>query len=84
MGDVLGDISARRGKIVGMENRKSIVAVEAQVPLAEMFGYATVLRSATQGKAGFTMEFKRYAPAPADAAEALRKQYLDKRQAGGK
>ena len=61
---------------------EGFVRIDAHVPLAEMFGYANVLRSATAGKAEFTMEFARYAPAPADTAEELRKEYLDKRAQG--
>ncbi len=71
MGDVLGDISSRRGKIVGMENRKGTVVVQAQVPLAEMFGYATDIRSMTQGRATYTMQFSEYEILSASLAEAL-------------
>jgi elongation factor G len=60
------------------------MGVEADVPLAEMFGYATALRSGTQGKAEFTMEFARYAPAPAAVAEELVKKYQEKRAADRK
>ena len=60
MGEVLGDVSARRGRIMGMENRKGTVIIEAQVPLAEMFGYATAIRSMTQGRATYTMQFLQY------------------------
>jgi len=58
------------------------VRVDANVPLAEMFGYATVLRSSTQGKAEFTMEFARYAPAPAEVAAKLVEEYQERRAAG--
>ena len=72
MGDVMGDLSSRRGMIQGMEDLvgggKSI---KAEVPLAEMFGYATQLRSLTQGRATYTMEFKHYAEAPRNVAEAV-------------
>jgi len=71
MGDVLGDISSRRGKIIGMENRKSIVLIEAQVPLAEMFGYATDIRSMTQGRATYTMQFLHYEPLAAGLAQEI-------------
>ena len=67
MGSVNGDLSSRRGMILGMEDAPAGKIVRAEVPLAEMFGYATSLRSATQGRANYTMEFKKYAPAPASA-----------------
>jgi len=78
-GDVLGTLMQRRGLIVGSTEDESFVRVEADVPLAEMFAYATVLRSATQGKAEFSMEFGRYAPAPAEVAEEQIKAYQDRR-----
>jgi len=67
MGSVNGDLSSRRGMILGMEDAPAGKIVRAEVPLAEMFSYATSLRSATQGRANYTMEFKKYAPAPASA-----------------
>ena len=74
MGDVVGDLNRRRGLIHGMDENPSGKVVNAEVPLAEMFGYATALRSATQGRATFTMEFERYAEAPAKiAAEIIRR-----------
>ena len=57
MGDVIGDLSSRRGKVEGMEQRGNAQVVRSQVPLAEMFGYATDLRSRTQGRATYTMQF---------------------------
>ena len=57
MGDVIGDLSSRRGKVEGMEQRGSSHVIRSQVPLAEMFGYATDLRSRTQGRATYTMQF---------------------------
>jgi elongation factor G len=60
MGDVLGDMSSRRGKVAGMENSEGTVVVEANVPLSEMFGYATDIRSMTQGRATYTMQFLSY------------------------
>jgi len=69
MGSVNGDLSSRRGMILGMEDAPAGKIVRAEVPLAEMFGYATSLRSATQGRANYTMEFKKYAPAPASAVK---------------
>ena len=66
MGDVLGDLSGRRGHVEGMEKRGSTQIIRATVPLAEMFGYATDLRSRTQGRASYTMHFLRYEQAPAN------------------
>jgi elongation factor G len=71
MGSVNGDLSSRRGVIHGMEDAPGGKIIRAEVPLAEMFGYATALRSATQGRANYTMEFKKYSPAPANVAEAV-------------
>jgi elongation factor G len=74
MGDVVGDLNRRRGLIQGMEESSSGKIVRCEVPLAEMFGYATSLRSATQGRATFTMEFLKYAEAPSNvAAEVIAK-----------
>ena len=71
MGDVVGDLSRRRGMIGGMDENPAGKIVRASVPLAEMFGYATDLRSATQGRATFTMEFERYAEVPSNIAEGI-------------
>jgi elongation factor G len=71
MGNVIGDLSARRGKILHMEPRAGMQVVTAHVPLAEMFGYSTSLRSATEGRAIYTMQFHHYAPVPAHIAETL-------------
>ena len=71
MGDIVGDLSRRRGVIHGMEDGPSGKVVSGEVPLAEMFGYATDLRSATQGRATFTMEPLKYSEVPANVAEAL-------------
>ena len=71
MGAVNGDLSSRRGMIQAMEDAPAGKVIRAEVPLAEMFGYATALRSATQGRANYTMEFKKYAPAPNNIAEAV-------------
>ena len=71
MGDVVGDLNRRRGLILGMNDSSSGKVVDADVPLAEMFGYATDLRSATQGRATYTMEFARYSEAPSNVAEAI-------------
>ncbi len=71
MGDVMGDLSSRRGVIQGMDDLPSGKAIKGEVPLAEMFGYSTTLRSLTQGRATYTMEFKHYAEAPRSVAEAI-------------
>ena len=71
MGDVVGDLNRRRGIIQGMDENPSGKVVNAEVPLAEMFGYATDLRSATQGRATFTMEFDQYAEAPKNVADEI-------------
>ena len=71
MGDVIGDINARRGKVLGMETRPAAQAIDARVPLAQMFGYATDLRSLTQGRATYTMQFSHYEPVPAAVAEGI-------------
>jgi elongation factor G len=64
MGDVMGDLSSRRGKIGKMEQRGANQVIDAQVPLSEMFGYSTDLRSKTQGRANYTMHFASYQPTP--------------------
>lgn len=71
MGDVMGDLNRRRGLVQGMEDSPAGKIVRAEVPLAEMFGYATDLRSATQGRATYSMEFAKYAEAPTNIAEAI-------------
>ncbi len=71
-GSVSGDISRRRGQIQGIEPRAGVEVVTALVPLSEMFGYATSLRSATQGRATFTMQFERYEPVPQSIAETIK------------
>ncbi len=71
MGDVMGDLSARRGVIQGMEDLPGSKAIKAEVPLNEMFGYSTQLRSLTQGRATYTMEFKHYAEAPKSIADSI-------------
>jgi elongation factor G len=71
MGDVMGDLNRRRGLVQGMDDSPSGKIIRAEVPLAEMFGYATDLRSATQGRATYSMEFSRYADAPANIAEEV-------------
>ncbi len=71
MGDVMGDLNSRRGQIQGMEMRGNAQVIRAMVPLANMFGYATALRSMSQGRASYTMEFDHYAPLPQNLAEEL-------------
>jgi elongation factor G len=71
MGDVVGDLNRRRGLISGMDDTPSGKVVDASVPLAEMFGYATDLRSASQGRATYSMEFEKYSEAPSSVAEAI-------------
>ena len=71
MGDVMGDLSRRRGVLQGMDESPAGRVIRAEVPLAEMFGYSTDLRSATQGRATYTMEFAKYSEAPANIAEAI-------------
>ncbi len=73
MGDVMGDLNSRRGMIHGMEDAPSGKIIRAEVPLGEMFGYATDLRSATQGRATYSMEFAKYNEVPASIAEAISK-----------
>jgi len=71
MGDVIGDLSGRRGNMLGMEDIAVGKLIRAEVPLAEMFGYATALRGATQGRAGYSMEFAEYRAVPAAVAEPI-------------
>jgi len=71
MGDVIGDINSRRGKIQSMEKRGKAQVIRAQVPLSEMFGYATDLRSRTQGRATYTMQFSNYDEVPKGIAEGI-------------
>lgn len=71
MGSVMGNLSSRRGKIMGTELRGGMQAIKAEVPLSEMFGYATELRSMTEGRGSFTMEFSHYSPLPQMLAEGL-------------
>ncbi|MBA6411512.1 elongation factor G [Parahaliea sp. F7430] len=71
MGDVVGDLNRRRGLILGMKDTVSGKVIDAEVPLAEMFGYATDLRSATQGRATYTMEFNKYSEAPNNVAQEI-------------
>lgn len=71
MGDVIGDLNSRRGRVTGMDERSGMKVVSANVPLAEMFGYANDLRSRTQGRATYTMEFSHYEPVPNSIADEI-------------
>lgn len=71
LGDITGDMSSKRGRIEAMNDRFNTKVIDAQVPLSEMFGYATTLRSITQGRASFTMEFDHYDEVPANVALAI-------------
>jgi elongation factor G len=71
MGDIIGDLSARRGKVGGMTERAGARVIGASVPLGEMFGYSTTLRSLSQGRAVFTMQFAHYEEVPKSAAEEI-------------
>ena len=70
-GDAMGDISSRRGNIIGTEQRANAQIIKAQVPLKEMFGYATDLRSFTQGRGNYIMQFSHYAQAPKSVVEEV-------------
>ena len=71
MGDVMGNLSSRRGQIQSQEDRGGTQIISARVPLSEMFGYATDLRSRTQGRATYSMHFERYEPAPQNVSEEV-------------
>jgi len=71
MGEVIGDLNSRRGRIMGMDSRGGAQVVSAMVPLANMFGYSTVLRSATQGRATYSMTFDHYEPVPKSVSDEI-------------
>ena len=71
MGDVIGDLNSRRGRVNGMDQRGAARVVTGEVPLANMFGYATSLRSKTQGRAMYTMQFDSYAEVPSSIADEI-------------
>ena len=79
LGDVMGDLNSRRGKIEGFSARKDAQVIKAHVPLSEMFGYATILRSMTQGRAIYTMQFEHYAEVPKSIAEEIAEKTLGKK-----
>lgn len=81
MGDVMGDLSSRRGRVASMESRPGVQVVNATAPLAGMFGYAGDLRSATQGRATFSMEFSHYDPVPASMAQEVIERAREEREA---
>ena len=81
-GNIFASVNQRRGAIVSTSEDGVMCRIDAEVPLREMFGYSTVLRSITQGKAQFTMEFARYARLPASIAEALKEEYRNKNREG--
>ena len=72
IGDVISDLSSRRGKVLGMDTRLNVKVIASQVPMAEMFGYATVLRSLSQGRATYTMQVSQYEPVPTTISENLK------------
>ena len=78
-GSIIGTLNQRRAQILGMAEEEGYATIDAEVPLSEMFGYATVLRSSTQGKAEFTMEFSRYLPAPKSVQEDLIKKFQEEK-----
>ncbi len=79
LGDVMGDLNSRRGRIEGFNARKDAQVIKAQVPLSEMFGYATILRSMTQGRAIYTMQFSHYSEVPKSIAEEISEKSLGKK-----
>jgi len=81
LGDVMGDLNSRRGKIEGFSARKDAQVIKAFVPLSEMFGYATVLRSMSQGRAIYSMQFDHYAAVPKSIAEEISEKTLGKKSA---
>ena len=72
MGDVIGNLNSKRGQIEEMRDRGQVKVIDAKVPLAEMFGYATELRSITQGRASYNIEFSHYAEVPSNVAEVIK------------
>ena len=83
-GNVMSSINQRRGLIMSSTENGMFTTIEAEVPLAEMFGYATNLRSLTQGKAEFSMEFSRYSRVPDSIAEELKAKFADRIKGGKK
>ena len=83
-GTVQGDLSSRRGLLMGSDMRDDYAVIIAEVPLSEMFGYSTDLRSATQGKANFSMEFAKYRPVPSSIQEQIVSKYREDQAKGNK
>jgi elongation factor G len=79
MGDIIGNLSSRRGKIDHMEKRSKAQIIKAFVPLGDMFGYATDLRSMSQGRAVYTMQFSKYEPVPNNIKELIAEKFTGKR-----
>ena len=71
LGDVMGDLNSRRARIEGMESYKELQTIKSKVPLSEMFGYSTTLRSSSQGRAAYTMEFSSYEEVPKNISEGI-------------
>jgi elongation factor G len=71
MGEIIGDLNTRRGKVAGIIHRPDAVVIAAQVPLSEMFGYATILRSLSQGRAVYSMQFSHYAAVPVNIQDKM-------------
>jgi elongation factor G len=82
VGDVVGDICSRRGKVLGMEIKGKQQIISAEAPLSEMFGYATALRSLTSGRATYSMHFEKYTEVPYELAEKLTEEARLKKEAG--
>src|SRR4029450_3273854 len=84
LGDVMGDLNSRRGRVEGLEPRRNAQALRAPLPLASMFGYATALRPTTQGRATFTMQFDRYEEVPQSIAGDIVDAQAKERPGGGR
>ncbi|MDD5110428.1 MAG: elongation factor G, partial [Patescibacteria group bacterium] len=82
MGEVIGNLNSKRAKITQMRDRGKTKVIDGTVPMGEMFGYATSLRSLTQGRASYTMEFLEYQPVPRNVAEQLIGEYTEERAKG--
>ncbi len=80
LGDVVGDMCSRRGKVLGMDQKSGFQVVDCEAPLSEMFGYATALRSLTQGRANYTMHFERYAELPFDLGQKIYKERMESKK----
>ena len=76
VGDVMGDLSSRRGRIEGQEQKNNVTIIKVRVPLAEMFGYATTVRSLSQGRANYSMQFGSYDPVPSNVREEIIKKRI--------